>query len=253
MEAVENVETGLSPLPDAPRLRGVASTAALPASGVGPLNSDRDLVRTPLVSAGSWRFNTDDFRRGHTSQLPPATRKKKTVAFYTQQSRLIDSYLLAHARLTVRDRVAPPASETRPAASLVDETTGSSAVAPSAVGAETSAANAPAAESIADAGAGDDSANTDSAAAVRRAINITFAVNVALFAIKIFAAAYSGAGRTAAPSPHQHAPLVSHWSPPSPSRPLCRLPRRCRLGAGLFHGPALRSHHLRRILDRCSP
>lgn len=102
----------------------------------------------------TWRLRITDFE--HKRVDDATLRKSKLKGYYKRQNELIDSFVQAEHR--IRERQA------RMAAGL------------------------PSPSSIAEQQADDE----DAAPAVRFAINISFAANVLLFAIKIFASIYSG-------------------------------------------------------------
>ena len=141
--------------------------------------SDGEGRASALEQAGEWRLDTGVFRRGHTDAIQEPL-KKKTAAFYRQQSALIDAYLLAHARLTGRDNAAAH-GRTRGVPPPSGDAAAPGGVAPSAAALAAGSGGEPPAQPT-----------EERTAAVAFAINLTFGVNILLFVLKIFAAAYSG-------------------------------------------------------------
>ena len=159
-----------------PALSDGAHYADLPASPTTPAADVQVQVTDRIEPKPDWRTDIAQFRAGHIDRVKPLAPSRKLLSFYKAQTALIEAYAEAEARIQNR---------------LDSER---SSVPSGADGARAHAASGDAAASGARS-ASMKQKQEDSkllAAAVKFAINASFAGNVALFAIKIFAAAYSG-------------------------------------------------------------
>jgi len=123
---------------------------------------------------------------------PPAKSSRKIKHFYEQQRELIDSYTRIHKRQNRIDSVAKNLFTTHN--NNMNSNIDGRISPPSPGGSTTSNTKYQyVLPSVADAEHGEaEVEETDETPAIKRAINLSFMANICLFAVKIFAAAYSG-------------------------------------------------------------